>query len=109
MIIAVAKMEFLQIFSAKLDVALSEMAWQLIRLVWNKLMYLKFLPIGGYTTWKCIYRFTKDVKDEKSVLKFMQPCDDGVVTVCEVSLDFKSSFKIFAQMARTQLFALTFF
>lgn len=49
------------------------------------------------------------VKDEKSVLKFMQPCDDGVVTVCEVSLDFKSSFKIFAQMARTQLFALTFF
>ena len=49
------------------------------------------------------------VKDEKSVLKFMQPCDDGVVTVCEVSLDFKSSFKIFAQMARTQLSALTFF
>lgn len=43
------------------------------------------------------------VKDEKSAI--MQPCNDDVIRVCEVSLDFKSSFKIFAQMVRTQLFA----
>ena len=83
MIIAVAKVEFLQMFSAKLDVALSEMAWQLIRLVWNKFMYLKFLPIGGYTTWKRIYRFTKDVLLSKLKMKKVQSCNLAMTTSLE--------------------------